>query len=160
MILALILLNPQTRPTLIIVPSALKNQWLGEILRDVGNPPFNHLTYFRHVHQGCLRSPLPVGWMQKFEIVLTTHDILRDEYLDFVKSRDSFNARRRDGESDAYRGEFPLFTETFGRMVIDEADKLRNAGALLDAACEIKAILRNITTGKHIYCLASSVILM
>ena len=132
--IALMAMHPpkdrQRRTTLIIVPVALLTQWKEEIEEKCGQDTYDMLIYHGKDKKGVRPSTL-----MKYDVVLTTYGTMSLEWYDEKKDRKD----KRDG---------PLFECDFYRIILDEAQIIRNRGTRASKACvDLKARYRWVLSG-------------
>ena len=113
------------RPTLIVCPGVMVEQWKNEISKFVD--PTVGLKI--HVHVGQYRG---LTSYSHFDVVITNYECLRSNY-----GRDNGHLDREPHEGrmfDIY-GTTPLFATEWGRVILDEAHRIRGKSTLTRDAC-------------------------
>ena len=112
--------------TLIVLPPALLQQWVGVFQRFLGHTPF--------VYRGSKAKNVTIGKLAQLPVVITTYGMI--------------SPRRTDDDKLAYS---KLHKIEWSRIIYDEAHHLRNLKTKVhDGACMLKADIRWMVTGTPI----------
>ncbi|GAA5965007.1 hypothetical protein JCM8115_005679 [Rhodotorula mucilaginosa] len=159
--IATCILNPSNDPsektTLVLAPLALLQQWKNEIEEKVEKDYVSVLIY-----HGPDRRQYKVKHLKKYDFILTTYATLIHDYGDeeSLEKKAKLKAKRiakdtgeaQDWEDFLERGEDgPLFKMSFYRVIIDEAQSIRNRQTKISrAVTRIDSLYRWALTGTPI----------
>jgi SNF2 family DNA or RNA helicase len=150
-IIALIVANP-VKTTLVVVPPTIIEQWQKALDENVtGLRTFSYYregrtSTFDDGYQSSRKTSLEIA---DYDVVLTSYNILSMEYVAHVDFQERMS-KLREGVSAASpaRGMCALFDVPWGRMVLDEAHRIRNTDTVLHkSACLLTAEYRIFCTG-------------
>ncbi len=145
-IIALILARPpepnqKNKTTLIVTPVALLRQWENEILGKID--PQHRLNIY--VHHSNLRRHDTFKEMSKYDIVLTTYNLIGREFKEHYKevlaggqiSKTSSLVPDYRDETQNHSYDSPFFVNQakWFRIVLDEAQIIKNKSTLASRAC-------------------------
>ena len=130
--------GPTKKPTLVVTPVALMDQWRREILKLVrGNAALTVLLlHGQHAH-------LPWARVKQYDVVLTSYGTLSSELRRKLKWEEKLklNPDMKKSKKD----EFPVLDDKafFHRIFLDEAQNIKNrATKTAMAACRVNAEFR------------------
>jgi SNF2 family DNA or RNA helicase len=125
-------------PTLIVLPVSLINQWQKEI-RNKTQRGLNSKTLSIFIHHGKTKAKTSKKFVN-YDIVLTTYNQVAEEFAPKVKERK--NSKER-SEKRVRTIHGPLHRTTFYRVVLDEAQYIKNEKAKSSrGCCNLKAKYR------------------
>lgn len=101
---------PKMGPTLIICPKSLISYWKSEIQKHTYVSDYEIAIYY-----GRHRIYYTVERLKKMKFVISTYDIVRNEYTRGIKHRKTIS---------------PLFGINFARILLDEAHRIRSVQAM------------------------------
>ncbi|GAA5838317.1 hypothetical protein JCM9279_003197 [Rhodotorula babjevae] len=143
--------DSKEKTTLVVAPLALLAQWRAELEEKVEPGYLSILTY-----HGADRKKLRKKDLLRYDFVLTTYGTLvagfeDDEALEKTAKREAKKA----GEPQAWesylkasKGTGPLFELSFYRIILDEAQQIRNRGTKVSrAVTRLDALFRWALTG-------------
>ncbi|GAA5838313.1 hypothetical protein JCM9279_003196 [Rhodotorula babjevae] len=143
--------DSKEKTTLVVAPLALLAQWRAELEEKVEPGYLSILTY-----HGADRKKLRKKDLLRYDFVLTTYgtlvaDFEDDEALEKTAKREAKKA----GEPQAWesylkasKGTGPLFELSFYRIILDEAQQIRNRGTKVSrAVTRLDALFRWALTG-------------
>ncbi|WFD33024.1 ABC-type xenobiotic transporter [Malassezia sp. CBS 17886] len=117
-----------TRTTLIVAPLAVVEQWQRETEEKTGR----RLRVY--VHHGAARSKTP-GALRAADVVVTTYATAANEFNAYTHARDARDAAWTSSDDDTPRRAHPLFEVMWLRVVLDEAQNIKNHRAKSSQAC-------------------------
>ncbi|GAA5916809.1 hypothetical protein JCM8208_004781 [Rhodotorula glutinis] len=143
--------DPKEKTTLVVAPLALLAQWRAELEEKVEPGYLSILTY-----HGADRKKLRKKDILRYDFVLTTYgtlvaDFEDDEAIEKAAKREAKKA----GEPEAWEGYLkaskgvgPMFDMSFYRIILDEAQQIRNRGTKVSrAVTRLDALFRWALTG-------------
>lgn len=120
--------NPDCKTTLVITPVALLKQWEREfhtrIKADYG------LSVY--VHHGSSRKNKTFDQLKKFDVVLTTYGVIAKEHKEHFPAA---NEKKKNTTSVAGSSPFFQTTSKWYRIVLDEAQLIKNKSTISAKAC-------------------------
>ncbi|EEB08972.1 ATP-dependent DNA helicase Rhp16b [Schizosaccharomyces japonicus yFS275] len=114
--------NANEKSTLVVAPLALVKQWESEVLKKTNMSVLVHHGPSRHKNY---------GQFNKYDVVVTTYQVLVSEWS---------GSRKNKGESESSESsddvkEDSLFDNTWWRVVLDEAQTIKNRNSKSAQAC-------------------------
>ncbi|GAA5932237.1 hypothetical protein JCM3775_001168 [Rhodotorula graminis] len=143
--------DPKEKTTLVVAPLALLAQWRAELEEKVEPGYLSILTY-----HGADRKKLRKKEILRYDFVLTTYGTLvadyeDDEALEKAAKREAKKAGEPnawEGYLKASKGTGPMFELSFYRIILDEAQQIRNRGTKVSrAVTRLDALFRWALTG-------------
>jgi SNF2 family DNA or RNA helicase len=130
---------------LVVVPFSLLPQWREEILQHTDAPDSAVLTYHGSNRRDSLNRFINRG---RGFVVLTTYEVIRQEYSEEMKRRTDKDAPRGRRKGTIPSDPSPLFVHTWYRIFLDEAHRIRtNSNVTTKAVCFLLSRRRWCITG-------------
>ncbi|BGP04654.1 hypothetical protein JCM10049v2_000456 [Rhodotorula toruloides] len=142
--------DPEEKTTLVVAPLALLNQWEAELTDKVER---GHLSICKY--HGPERSKYSAKKLRKFDFVLTTYGTLVTDFADEENlEKKAKKAAKKADNPEAWEDflapheDGPLFKMGFYRVILDEAQYIRNKATKVSrAVTRIDALYRWALTG-------------
>ncbi|GAA5899596.1 uncharacterized protein JCM6883_005269 [Sporobolomyces salmoneus] len=140
--------DPDEKTTLIVAPLALLEQWKEEIEEKTEKGYFSVFIY-----HGPERKKTKVKHLKKYDVVLTTYTTLVLDYPDDegAQKKARQQAKKNGGEEEDYfefQTKGPLLEMSWYRIILDEAQNIRNRGTKMSrAVAGVDALFRWCLTG-------------
>ncbi|GJN91484.1 hypothetical protein Rhopal_004507-T1 [Rhodotorula paludigena] len=145
--------DPEEKTTLVVAPLALLEQWRSELEEKVEPGYLSILTY-----HGPDRRKYKLKHLKRYDFVLTTYATLIADYDDDeMMEKKAKKMAKKNNEADAWeeyvetKEPGPLFQMSFYRVILDEAQNIRNRATKISrAVTRVDSLFRWALTGTPI----------